>query len=55
MLLVLITVYSHQGGKITPEEVFIAENMELLQDYDMIDQLDMLEQWKAIDNMKGSS
>jgi anti-sigma factor RsiW len=43
------------GGDLTPEEVFIAQNMELLQDYDMIEHLDILEQWDVLENMKEST
>jgi anti-sigma factor RsiW len=43
------------GGNLTPEEIFIAQNMELLQDYDMIEHLDMLEQWDVLEDMKEST
>lgn len=36
----------------TPEEVFIAQNMELLENFDMIDHLDLLEQMDAVEAMK---
>lgn len=39
----------------TPEEVFIAQNRELLEDFDMIDQLDMLEQLNAAEAMEEPS
>jgi anti-sigma factor RsiW len=39
----------------TPEEVFIAQNMELLEDFDMIDHLDILEQLDAVETMKEPS
>ena len=42
------------GENLTPEEVFIAQNMELLQDYNMIEHLDMLEQWDVLENMNES-
>ena len=45
------------GGnrKPTPEEVFIARNMELLEDFDMIEHLDMLEHMDAVEAMKEPS
>ena len=50
-----LLIYIGRGEEhLTLEEVFIAQNMELFQDYDMIDHLDMLEQWDMIENMKES-
>lgn len=35
-----------------PEEVFMAENMELLNDFDILQRLELLENWEAIQAMK---
>jgi hypothetical protein len=37
------------------EDRFIAENIELLDDYDLIQNLDILENWDAVEAMKGLS
>jgi anti-sigma factor RsiW len=39
----------------TPEEVFIAQNMELLENFDMIEHLDMLEHLDAVETMEEPS
>lgn len=51
----VILIYTGQDSGPTPEEVFIAENMDLLENYDVIDHLDMLEQLDAIETMKEPS
>jgi len=51
----VILFYTSQGKEPSPEEVFIAQNMELLQNYDVIDHLELLEQWDAIETMKEPS
>ena len=40
----------YSGGMAPPgiEDVFIAEQIELFQDYEIIDRLDLLENWEAI-------
>ena len=50
--LVFLLIFTGRDGDLSPEEVFIAQNMELLQEYDMIENLDMLEQWDVLENMK---
>ncbi len=51
----VIFIYSAQDRGPTPEEVFIAQHMDLLENYDVIEHLDMLEQFDAIEAMKGPS
>jgi len=51
----VILIYSGQVGGPTPEEVFIAQNMELLENYDVLEHLDMLEQLDAVETMKEPS
>ena len=34
------------------EEVFIADNLEMLGDFELIQRLDLLENWEAIQSMK---
>lgn len=41
MVIIFVTINVHRGP--TPEEVFIAQNMELLKGFDIIGQLDMLQ------------
>jgi anti-sigma factor RsiW len=43
----------HRGP--TPEEVFIAQNMELLENFEIIDHLEMLEQLNAVETMEEPS
>jgi anti-sigma factor RsiW len=52
-VVIFMAVESHRTP--TPEEVFIAQNMELLENLDMIDHLDMLEQLDAVEAMKEPS
>ena len=40
---------------LTPEEMFIAENIEFLEDFELIRHLDMLESWEALEIMKEQS
>lgn len=51
-LAVAVMIYFGSTDPLSPEEVFIAENMELLEDYDMIGQLEMLEHLDATEAMK---
>jgi hypothetical protein len=53
--LAFLLIFTGRGGDLTPEEVFIAQNMEFLQEYDMIEYLDILEQWDALESMKEST
>lgn len=39
-------------ANVSPEDRFMAENVEFLKDYDLIDNLDILENWEAIEAMK---
>ena len=48
-------IYTVHHGRLTSEEIFIAQNMELLQDYDLIENLEMLEQWDIIEAMEEPS
>jgi anti-sigma factor RsiW len=41
--------------QLSPEEIFLAENVELLEAFDLIDNLDMLEHWDAIELMEERS
>jgi hypothetical protein len=50
--LAFFLIYTGREGDFTPEEVFIAQNIELLQEFDMIEYLDMLEQWDVLESMK---
>ncbi len=50
-----ILFYSNYDKRPSPEEVAIALNMDLLQNYDVIDHLDMLEHWDAIKTLKEPS
>ena len=40
---------------VSPEEMFLADNIELLEDYDVISHLDILENWDALKAMKERS
>jgi len=51
-LAVAVVTYFNTADPLTPEEVFIAEHMELLEEYDLIGQLEMLEHLDAFDAMK---
>lgn len=50
-----IFLYTDHEKRLTQEDIYIAQNMELLDDYDVIDHLDMLEQWDIIDTLKDPS
>jgi hypothetical protein len=52
-VVIFIAIGGNRGP--TPEEIFIARNMELLQDFDMIDHLDMLEHLDDLETMKEPS
>jgi len=51
----VIFIYSGQSQGPTPEEMFIAQNIELFQNFDLIEQLDMLEQLDTVENIKEPS
>jgi anti-sigma factor RsiW len=53
--LLFLLIYTGREADLTPEEVFIAQNMELLQEYDMIEYLDILEQWDVFESMEEST
>lgn len=48
-LAVAVMIYFGGRSPLSPEEVFIAEHMEFLKDYDVIGQLELLEHLDAID------
>jgi anti-sigma factor RsiW len=52
-----VVIFVTSGGKNgpTPEEVFIAQNMEMLENFDMLNHLDMLEHLDAVESMKEPS
>lgn len=52
---VAILIYSGQHKTPSQDEALIVQNMELLQDYDVIDQLDMFEHWNDLQTMKDPS
>jgi anti-sigma factor RsiW len=54
-LMAIFFIYTGHNGRLTSEEMFIAQNMEMLQDYDLIERLDMLEQWDNIEAVKEPS
>jgi anti-sigma factor RsiW len=51
----VIFMHGARSKRLSPEELFIARNMELLENYDVIDQMDILEQWDVVENMKEPS
>ena len=53
-LAAVIFISTGRDQGLTPEEMFIAQNVELLRNFDVIDQLDLLEQWDAVQTMKDS-
>jgi anti-sigma factor RsiW len=40
------------SDSVSPEDLFMAENIEFLNNYDLIDNLEILENWDAIEAMK---
>lgn len=52
-VVIFVAIGGNKGP--TPEEVFIAQNMELLENFDMIEHLDMLEHLDAVETMKEPS
>lgn len=54
-LAVAVFIYSVGTKALSPEEMFIAEHMELLNNYDLIGELEMLEHWEAIEAMEEQS
>lgn len=54
-LAVAVMIYVGGTDPLNPEEVYIAQHMEFLEDYDLIGRLDMLELFDATDAMKEPS
>ena len=54
-LIAALLFYSGMNRHLSPEEIFLAENAELLEEYELIDKLDILEHWDAIDLIKDQS
>lgn len=54
-LVAMMTLFFARNTDITPEDLFIAEHIELLDNIDVIEKLDMLEQWDEIAGMKEPS
>ena len=51
--LVAVMVYTtRMDHGLSPEEIFIAENVDLLKEFELIDQLDLLEHWEVIERMQ---
>jgi|WetSurMetagenome_2_1015567.scaffolds.fasta_scaffold43273_6 anti-sigma factor RsiW len=50
-----ILIYTGQNKNPTQDEAIIAQNIELLQDYDIIEQLDILEHWNDLETIKEPS
>ncbi|MGD9367756.1 MAG: zf-HC2 domain-containing protein [Desulfobacteraceae bacterium] len=50
--IVAVVIYISGNKALSPEEMFIAEHMELLEDFDMIGNLEMLEHWESIEAMR---
>lgn len=50
--MVALVIYTSGSKALSPEEMFIAEHMELLENYDMIGNLEMLEHWESIEAMR---
>lgn len=47
-----VFIFNGPDNGVSPEDRFMAENIELLNDYDLIDNLEILENWEALDAMK---
>ena len=47
-----LVVFRHDPQAPTAGEIFMAENMNLLNDFELIQNLDLLEDWEAIQEMK---
>jgi len=54
-ILAAVFLYTGNQRPLSPEDVFISENMDFLKNYEVINRLDMLEHWDAIQAMKGPS
>ncbi|MBU4318291.1 MAG: zf-HC2 domain-containing protein [Proteobacteria bacterium] len=53
VLLVFALVFNKEAGQpVEKEEVFMAEHMELLNEFELIQHLDLLEDWETIKDMK---
>jgi anti-sigma factor RsiW len=50
-----ILIYTGQNKNSTQDEAVIAQNIELLQDYDVIEQLDILEHWNDLETIREPS
>lgn len=50
----VIIAIGHQSSS-TPEETFIAENIEFFDDFEVINNLDMLESWEVLEAMEERS
>jgi len=54
-LVAAVIIYHHGRQALGPEELFIAEHMEFLKNYELLGNLEMLEQWDAMESMKEQS
>ncbi len=50
-----VLIFNSPGTRVSPEDRFMADNVEFLTEYDLIHNLDLLEDWEAIEAMKASS
>jgi anti-sigma factor RsiW len=52
VLVTALWIVSSEYQTPTPEEIFIADHMEMLGEFEIIERLDLLENWDAIQAMK---
>jgi anti-sigma factor RsiW len=50
-----VLIFKSPVTRVSPEDRFMADNVEFLTEYDLIHNLDLLEDWEAIEAMKASS
>ncbi len=50
-----VFILAGPGQGISPDDRFVAENMEFLNDYELIHNLEILENWEALEAMKERS
>jgi hypothetical protein len=52
VLMVALFIFLSSYSDPTEEEVFIADHMEMLKEFELIERLDLLENWEAIQTIK---
>lgn len=55
MGILALFIFKNTGGALTPEEMFLAKNLEILQEYEILSDLDLFEYWDVVENGNSES